>query len=102
MIRLFSAVILMLLTALPAAAQSFAPKSYPDCVMLYAKKASSQDGAMIMRRACKCRYQDPKASDCKDFSQAALECIISNVGAAERDEQAWGVERACRTKFPAK
>lgn len=102
MIRLFSAVILMLLTALPAAAQSFAPKSYPDCVMLYVKKASSQDGGMIMRRACKCRYQDPNASDCKDFSQAALECIISNVGAVERNEQAWGVERACRTKFPAK
>ena len=102
MIRLFSAVILMLLLAAPAAAQTFAPKSYPDCVMLYAKKALSQDGGMIMRRACKCRYQDPKATDCKDFSQAALECIISNVGAAERDEQAWGVERACRNKFPAK
>ena len=102
MIRSLSAAILALLVAAPAAAQTFAPKSYPDCVMLYVKKASSQDGAMIMRRACKCRYQDPKATECKDYSQAALDCIISNVGAAERDEQAWGVERACRTKFPAK
>ena len=102
MIRLFSAVFLMLLMAVPAAAQSFAPKSYPDCVMLYAKKASSQDGAMIMRRACKCRYQDPTASECKDFTEAALDCIIANTGAVERNEQAWGVERACRNKFPVK
>ena len=102
MIRFLLAVLFVATMAVPASAQSFGPKNYPDCVMLYVKKASSQDGGMIMRRSCKCRYQDPKASDCKDYSQAALDCIISNAGAAERDEQAWGVERACRTKFPSK
>jgi hypothetical protein len=102
MIRMFSALFLMLLAAAPALAQSFAPKSYPECTMLYAKKAASRDGAMLMRQVCKCRFQDQQAAECKDYSQAALDCILANVGAVERDEQAWGVERACRNKHPVK
>jgi hypothetical protein len=90
------------LTVSAATAQTFAPKNYPDCVMLHAKKASSRDGGMLMRRACKCRFQDPNRDECKDYSQAALDCLLSNLSTVEHDEEAWGVERACRIKFPAK
>ncbi len=96
-----AALILVLGLAATASAQGFAPKNYADCVMLNAKRAASRDGGMLMRRACKCRYQDAKAEECRVYSQAALDCMISNLVTAERDEQAWGVERACRTKHPA-
>ncbi len=84
----------------PVSAQSFGPKNYGECVMLYARKAASRDAAMLMRRACKCRFQDPAEPDCKVYSPAALECLISNLARVEKDEEAWGVERACRTKHP--
>ena len=87
--------------AATAAAQDFSPKNYPDCVMIYAKRAASRDGGMLMRRACKCRFQDPKDSACAQYSQAALDCMISNLIPAQSDDAAWGVERACRTKNPA-
>jgi len=98
--RLLMALMLVLGMAAMAQAQAFGPKNYPDCVMLYAKKAASQDGAMLMRRACKCRFQDPSAPDCKEYSKPALDCILKNVGPVERDEEVWGIERACRTKLP--
>ena len=102
MIHLFTALLLALLVADPAMAQGFGPKNYPECTMLYAKKAVARDGAMLAKRACKCRYQDPAAPECKEYSQAALDCIITNVGPVERDEQVWGVDRACRNKHPVK
>jgi hypothetical protein len=85
-----------------APAQTFGPKNYPDCVMLNAKRAATRDGGMLMRRACKCRFQDPGGMDCKQYSQQALDCMISNLPPVEHDEEVWGVERACRTKFPAR
>ena len=102
MIRIFLALLFVLSMAATASAQSFGPKNYPDCVMLNAKRAVSLDGGMLMRRACRCRYQDKTAPDCKDYTQAALDCIIANVGPVERDEEVWGVERACRSKNPVK
>lgn len=102
MIRALIALLFLLTMASAASAQAFGPKGYPDCVMLYAKKAVSLDGGMLLRRACRCRYQDAKAPECKDYTPAALDCIITNVGPVERDEEVWGVERACRTKNPVK
>lgn len=101
MIRFLLAVLFVATMAVPASAQSFGPKTYPDCVMLYAKKTASLDGGMLMRRACRCRFQDKTASECKGYTPAALDCIIANVGPVERDEEVWGVERACRSKNPA-
>lgn len=102
MIRLFLALLFVLSLAATASAQAFGPKNYPDCAMLYAKKASSLDGGMLMRRACRCRFQDKTAPECKEYTQAALDCIITNVGPVARDEEVWGVERACRSKNPVK
>lgn len=84
-----------------ASAQGFGPKTYAECVMVNAKRAASRDGGMLMRRACKCRFQDPKDAGCAKYSQLALDCMISNLVPAESDDAAWGVERACRTKHPA-
>lgn len=98
---ILSACLLLGLVATPALAQSFLPKSYPDCVMVFAKRAASQDGAMLMRRACKCRFQDPNRQECRQYSRPALDCLLTNLIPAENDDAAWGVERACRTKFPA-
>jgi len=100
MTRLLVALMLVLGMASAAQAQSFAPKNYADCVMLNAKKASSMDGNMLMRRACKCRFQEPAPADCKQYSKAALDCMLSNLVPVERDAEAWGVERACRNKHP--
>jgi hypothetical protein len=91
---------LVAMTASGAMAQSFGPKNYPDCVMLNAKRAASRDGGMLMRRACKCRFQDPSREECKAYSKSALDCMLSNLTPVEKDEEAWGVERACRNKFP--
>ena len=90
----------LLLGADTAWAQSFSPKDYPDCLMLYAKKATSRDAAMLMRMACKCRFQNPSDPDCAKYSQTALDCLLTNLLPVEQDSQAWGVERACRTKNP--
>ncbi len=98
--RLLVALLVVFGAVSVAPAQSFGPKNYAECVMLNAKKAASRDGAMLMRRACKCRFQDPAAPECKPYSRAALDCMVSNLGPAERDEDAWGIERACRTKNP--
>ncbi len=95
------ALLCLLGVAATAGAQAFGPKTYADCVMLNAKRAVSRDGGMLMRRACKCRFQDPKAPECRQYSQPALDCMIGNLGPAEHDEDAWGVERACRNKHPA-
>ncbi|OLN25425.1 hypothetical protein DVDV_3354 [Desulfovibrio sp. DV] len=100
MIRLFTALVFVLLLASSASAQSFGPKTYPDCTMLYVKRAASRDGKMLVRRACKCRFQDQNDPECKGYSQKALDCIITNVLPVEHDEEVWGVERACRTKHP--
>ncbi|MFP5258978.1 MAG: hypothetical protein ACLGQH_08135 [Acidobacteriota bacterium] len=102
MIRLLLAVLCVAAMSIPASAQSFGPKNYPDCVMLYAKKTASLDGGMLMRRACRCRFQDKTAPECKDYTPAALDCIIANVGPVERNEEVWGVERACRSKNSVK
>ncbi len=93
--------LLLLALATTASAQAFGPKNYAECVMLYAKKAASRDGGMLMRRACKCRYQEPGAPECKDYSPKALDCMVKNLLPVEKDEEAWGVERACRNKHPA-
>lgn len=102
MARFILALLLVLGTAAGASAQSFAPKNYAECVMVYAKKAASRDGGMLMRRACKCRFQEPGAAECKQYSEMALNCMVSNLAPAEHDEEAWGVERACRNKHPVK
>lgn len=94
------AALVALVGAATASAQDFMPKNYADCVMIYAKRAASRDGGMLMRRACKCRFQDPKADECRAYSQPALDCLILNLPPVDRDEKAWGVERACRTKHP--
>ncbi|WP_428565723.1 MAG: hypothetical protein ACP59X_05095 [Solidesulfovibrio sp. DCME] len=94
------ALALLLGLAATAKAQGFGPKTYADCVMVNAKRAASRDGGMLMRRACKCRFQDPKASECRQYSQTALDCMIGSLVPVERDEEAWGVERACRNKHP--
>lgn len=99
---LLAACLLTVLTATGAMAQNFGPKGYPDCMMLYVKKAASRDGAMLTRLACKCRFQDATRSECKPYSPQALDCMIKNLGPVEHDEETWGVERVCRTKFPAK
>lgn len=93
---------LVLLPASLARPQAFSPKNYPDCIMLYAKKARSRDAGMLMRRACKCRYQDPESPMCAKYSKAALDCMVDNLRAVEKDDAAWGVERACRLKHPVK
>jgi hypothetical protein len=101
--RMFLAVSLVvfgLVSAAQAQAQSFGPKNYADCVMLYAKKAVSRDAGMLIRLACKCRFQDPTDADCRKYSPAATECMITNLLPVEKDLQAWGVERLCRTKNP--
>ena len=98
--RLLVALLVVLGTVSAAPAQTFGPKNYAECVMLYAKKAASRDGGMLMRRACKCRYETPTASECAQYSKAALDCMISNLVPATSDDLAWGVERACRTKNP--
>ena len=98
--RIAPALLLALGLAAPAAAQGFGPKTYAECVMVNAKRAASRDGGMLMRRACKCRFQDAKAEECSAYSQAALDCMSSNLVAIDRDDAAWGVERACRTKHP--
>uniref|UniRef100_I2Q471 Uncharacterized protein n=1 Tax=Desulfovibrio sp. U5L TaxID=596152 RepID=I2Q471_9BACT len=98
--RFILALIVVLGTATMASAQGFGPKNYAECVMLYAKKAASRDGGMLMRRACKCRFQEPGAPECKQYSQMALNCMVSNLMPVEHDEEAWGVERACRNKHP--
>ncbi len=83
-----------------AQAQGFGPKNYSECVMVQAKRAQSRDGGMLIRRACKCRYQEPDAQECKQYSRGALDCMIHNLVPVQQDQQAWGVERACRTKHP--
>jgi len=98
--RLLVALMMVLGMASVAPAQSFGPKNYAECVMLYAKKAVSRDGAMLMRRACKCRFQDVATDECKQYTKHALDCMLSNLVAVEEDEAAWGIERACRTKNP--
>ena len=98
--RLCMALALVAAMATGARAQAFGPKNYPECLMLFAKKAASRDGAMLMRRACKCRFESPGAPECKDYSKGALDCMIKNLMPVDRDEEAWGVERACRTKLP--
>lgn len=98
--RYIVALMLLLGAATSAPAQGFAPKNYADCVMLNAKKAASRDGGMLMRRACKCRFQDPAAAECKQYSKPALDCMLSSLPPVEHDEEAWGVERACRNKNP--
>jgi len=98
--RYIVALMLLLGAATAAPAQGFAPKTYAECVMLNAKRAASRDGGMLMRRACKCRFQDPAASECKQYSKPALDCMLTNLVPVEHDEEAWGVERACRTKNP--
>jgi hypothetical protein len=101
MTRLFVALLLVLGMVSAAQAQSsFAPKNYAECVMLNVKKAASKDGAMLMRRACKCRFQEPAPEECKQYSKGAVDCMLSNLGPVEVDAAAWGVERACRNKFP--
>jgi len=92
--------LLVLLPASVARPQVFGPKNYAECIMLYAKKAQSRDAAMLMRRACKCRYQEMGSPECAQYSQAALNCMVDNLRAVDADEAAWGVERACRTKHP--
>jgi hypothetical protein len=99
---ILAACLLIGLLATTADAQSFRPKNYPDCVMIFAKRAASRDGAMLMRRACKCRFQDAGREECKDYSRMALDCMLSNLIPVATDDEAWGVERACRTKFPVK
>jgi|GEM_PF-3000757 len=99
--RLCMALAMVAALATGASAQAFGPKNYPDCVMLYAKKAASRDGGMLMRRACKCRFQEPGAPECKEYSPASLDCMLKNLLPVARDEEAWGVERACRSKHPA-
>lgn len=99
--RMFlAACLFVVLTASGAMAQNFGPKSYPECLMLYSKKAASRDGAMLIRLACKCRFQHDVRPKCKEYSPKALDCMIKNLGPVEEDDAAWGVERACRTKFP--
>lgn len=101
MTRLFVALWLVLGMVGAAKAQTtFAPKNYAECVMLNAKKAASKDGVMLMRLACKCRFQDPAPEECKQYSKGAVNCMLSNLPPVERDAAAWGVERACRTKHP--
>lgn len=99
--RIFVMLSLVVLSFVATArAQSFGPKNYADCVMLYAKKPESRDARMLIRLACKCRFQDSKAEECRKYSQAALECLVTNLTSVEKDLQAWGLERACRTKNP--
>lgn len=99
--RVFLLVFLVvLLPASTALSQEFGPKNYPDCIMLHAKKAQSGDAGMLMRRACKCRFQTPGSAECAQYSVKALECMVTNLRAVEKDEAAWGVERACRTTHP--
>jgi len=99
--RLFVMLLLVVFgLAAPAWSQSFGPKDYADCVMLYAKRPQSRDARMLTRLACKCRFQDPKAEECRQYSQAAVECLVINLQPVEKDVQAWGIERACRTKNP--
>ena len=93
--------LLVLLSATAALAQAFGPKNYAECVMLNVKRAHSRDAGMLMRRACKCRFQDQANPDCKGYTQGALDCMVANLGIVEQDDEAWGVERACRTKNPA-
>ncbi|MGE4539375.1 MAG: hypothetical protein AB7D37_20080 [Desulfovibrio sp.] len=91
---------LVFLLAAAASAQGFGPKNYAECFMINAKRAASQDGGMLMRRACKCRFQNPKEPGCEKYSQAALDCMLANLVPADTNDKAWGVERACRTKNP--
>lgn len=102
MLRSFLLLVLVLGLAATAQAQSFGPKNYPDCLMLYAKKAASADGETLMRRACKCRFQDPGNAECQQYSKPALDCMIRNLGPVQDDAKAWGVERACRSKHPVR
>ena len=100
----FVAFVLSLCLLLPASvglAQTFSPKNYPDCVMLHVKKAQSPDAAMLMRLACKCRFKEQGSPECAKYTPRALDCMIDNLQAVERDTAAWGVERACRTNYPA-
>lgn len=99
-IALALSTLLVLGAAATATAQGFGPKNYAECVMLNAKRAASRDGGMLMRRACKCRFQEPNSDECRQYSKTALDCMIRNLAPVEHDEEAWGVERACRTKHP--
>lgn len=101
--RLILMLFLALFVVLPASVatpQVFGPKSYAECIMLYAKKAQSRDAGMLMRRACKCRFQEPTSPECANYSPAALDCMVGNLRSVEKDDAAWGVERACRMKHP--
>ena len=100
MLRTVVMLVLALGLAVTAQAQTFGPKNYPDCIMLYSKKAASLGGETLLRRACKCRFQDPSDSSCRQYSKPALDCMIKNLLPVEDDAAAWGVERACRTKHP--
>lgn len=101
MARFFAPLFALVLgLALPAGAALAGPANYEECYLLHAKKASTPSGRDLMRRVCKCRFQEP-GPDCAGYSVEAMDCVIQHVMQVEKDRDVSGVDRACRNRFPA-
>lgn len=78
------------------------PKSYPECLLVYAKKARTSAGNVLMRRVCKCRFQANPPAECANYSKEAMDCFILNAINIEDENQVDGIQRACEKNFPLK
>ncbi len=88
------------LSGAASAQTAFEAKNYAECVMLYANKARTNAGTVLMRRACKCRFQNPAPADCANYSPQAVDCFLKNTISVTEENQVDGVKRACETQFP--
>jgi len=70
--------------------------------MLYANKARTNAGTLLMRRACKCRFQSPAPSFCEEFSEQAVDCFLKNAMSISEEDKVDGIKRACMTQHPLK
>ncbi len=102
-LSLLAAATLLAAPANPALAQNkLEPRNYPECLLVYAKKARTDAGNVLMRRVCKCRFQDNPPAECANYSKEAMDCFILNAIKIEDENKVDGIQRACEKNFPLK
>lgn len=99
---IFTAASLLVCPAQALAQSKLEPKSYPECLLVYAKKAKTNAGNVLMRRVCKCRFQANPPAQCAQYSKEAMDCFILNAINIEEENQVDGIQRACEKNFPLK
>ncbi len=68
----FFAAILAALLSLPCtgfAQTEYFPKDYNECFLVYAKRSKTEAGAVLVRRMCRCRFQDASSGRCRRYSR---------------------------------